>query len=70
MNKEELNQFIAAYRKQQTKRQPSMAQRIKKDGRDYAKLNNRFAIKTPNGPSKEARPMTKKEMYTTGNSKL
>lgn len=61
MNREELNQFIAAYRKEQTKRQPSMVQRIKKDGRDYAKLNNRLGIKAPNGPSKNARPMTEKE---------
>ncbi|MGD6773348.1 hypothetical protein [Staphylococcus simulans] len=61
MNREELNQFIAAFRKQQTKKQPSMEQRIKKDGCDYARLNSKLGIKTPNGPSKDARPMTKKE---------
>ncbi|WP_105994436.1 hypothetical protein [Staphylococcus simulans] len=68
MNEKEVKEIMKEYRERGMKQQ-SLEERIKQDGRGYAKLNNKLGIKSPNGPSKDARPMTQKEKEALRRSK-
>lgn len=60
MNKKERRELLA-YIASQRNEKSSMKKRVLSDGKGYAFLNKKYGVRVKKGPSKNARPMTKKE---------